>query len=98
MHRVLEVEMGGQRRQVIGVVVHVMAVSGLGGKAMSASIVGDYAKPVVKKEQHLRVPVIRRQRPAVRETDRLSRAPIRVLNLYSVFRCNRSHRGPPLPR
>jgi hypothetical protein len=34
MHRTLEVEMCGQRRQVVGVMIHVMAAAGLGGAAM----------------------------------------------------------------
>jgi hypothetical protein len=59
MHRVLEVEMCGQRRQVVGVMIHVMAATGLGGTAMSVPVVGYNAITVVEEEQYPRVPVVR---------------------------------------
>ena len=41
MNRLLEIEMLGQRSQVIGVVIHVVAVGGLGGAAVTPPVVGD---------------------------------------------------------
>src|ERR1700689_4754804 len=46
-----------------------------------------------EEEQHLCVPVVRRQRPTVVKRDRLGvlRTPIFVVNLRAVFQCDRSH-------
>ena len=65
MDGILEIEMLGQRRQVVGIMVHVMAAAGLGGAAMAAPVMGDDAKSLVQEEQHLGVPIVGRQRPAV---------------------------------
>ena len=43
MHGALEIEMGDNRREIVGVVVHVMAVGHLGRAAMAAPVVGDDA-------------------------------------------------------
>src|ERR1700716_2209162 len=91
MHRFLEVEMCGQGRQVVGVVIHVMAAIGLRGTPMSPSVVSYDTIAVVEKEHHLRVPIIGRQRPAVTKDDGLTFAPVLVVNLRSVFGRNRGH-------
>jgi len=59
---------------------------------MSAPVVGYDAIAVLEEEQHLRVPIIGRQRPAVRENNRLTSSPILVVDLRSVFRCDRAHK------
>jgi len=56
--------------------IHVMAAIGLGGTAMSAPVVGYDAIAVLEEEQHLRVPIIGRQRPAVAKHDGLTFAPV----------------------
>src|ERR1019366_2710097 len=71
--------------------IHVMAVTGLGGTAMSAPVVGDGAIAAVKEEQHLGVPIIGRQRPAVAKHDGLTFAPVLVLDLSPIFRRNCRH-------
>ena len=43
----LEIEVGGQRRQVVGVVVHVVTVAGLRGASVPAPVVGDDAVAVL---------------------------------------------------
>src|SRR6266850_19980 len=93
MHRTLEVEVCGQRRYVVSVMIHVMPGAALGGAAMAAPVVGDDTIAVLEEEQHLRVPVIRTQRPPMVEDDRLRvlRAPILVENLYTVFGSNCVH-------
>src|ERR1700720_1844004 len=93
MNRALQIKMCGQRRQVVGVVIHVMAASNLAGAAMAAAIVRDDAITVAKKEHHLRVPVIGRQRPAVAEDDGLTFAPVLVEDLNAVFGRDRTHGG-----
>ena len=91
----LEVEMFGERGQIVGVMIHVVAVIGLGGTAVPAPVVGDDAIALLEEEQHLSVPVIRRERPAVRENNRLSSAPVLVIDLCSVFCGDRRHWSPP---
>src|SRR4029077_20200710 len=61
--------------------IHVMAATGLGRAAMAAPVVGYDAIAVLEEEQHLRVPVIGRQRPAVAEDDGLSAAPVVVVEI-----------------
>ena len=87
VHRALQIKMRGQSRKVIGVMIHVMAASGLGGAAMAAAVMRNDAITAIQKEQHLRVPVVGRQRPAVTEDDGLSFAPVFIINVdvSSVF-------------
>ena len=68
----------GQRRQVGGVVVHVMAAAGLGRTPVAAPVMGYDAEALPEEEQHLRIPIIGRERPAVAEHDGLTRAPVLV--------------------
>src|SRR6266436_1153083 len=91
MHSLLEVEMCGQRRQVVSVMIHVMAATRLGGTSMSAPVVGYDAIAVLEDEQHLRVPIIGRQRPAVAKHDGLTFAPVLVVDLRPIFRRNCRH-------
>src|SRR6185295_7877923 len=65
--------------------IHVMAAAGLGGAAMAAPVMGYDAIAVLEEEQHLRVPVICRQRPAMAEHDGLTLAPVFVEDLNAVF-------------
>src|ERR1700726_672089 len=82
---ILQIEMRRQGRKVVRIMIHVMAVAGLAGPAVAASVMGDDPIAVTEEKQHLRVPVIGRQRPAMREHHRLSTAPILVVNLGAVF-------------
>src|SRR5207302_8396229 len=81
VHGVLQIKMRRQSRQVVGIVVHVMAVARLGGPDVASSVMGDDAIAVFEEEQHLRVPVIGRQRPAVAENDRLTFAPVFIMDV-----------------
>jgi hypothetical protein len=86
--RALEVEVGDHGRQVIGVVVHVVPVPDLRRAAMAARSCANDAKALAEKEHHLGIPVIRTQRPAVREHDGgcVGGAPVLVEDLDTVFR------------
>ena len=63
----------------------------LAGATMAASVMGDDAKAAIEKEQHLGVPIVGRQRPAMAEDDGLACAPILVENLRAVLRGDRRH-------
>ncbi len=58
---------------------------------MAAAVMGDDAIAVLEEEQHLRVPVVGRQRPAVAEHDGLTRAPVLVEDLDAVLGGDRAH-------
>ena len=58
---------------------------------MAAPVVGDHAEALAEEEQHLRVPIIGRERPAVAKHDGLTIAPVLVINLRAVFGCDRAH-------
>src|SRR5437868_9009726 len=90
---ILQTEMRGQSCEVVRIVIHVMAVAGLAGPAVAPAVMGDDAIAVILKEQHLRVPVIGRERPAMREHHWLTRTPILVINLGAVVGLDRWHYG-----
>src|ERR1700728_487599 len=68
-----------------------MALTGLRGTSMPTPVVGYDAIAVVKEEHHLSVPIIGGQWPAVAKYDGLTLAPVLVIDLRSIFRCNRRH-------
>src|SRR5437016_14448853 len=72
-----------------------MAAAGLGGAAMAAPVMGYDAIAVLEEEQHLRIPIIGRQRPAVAEHDGLTFAPVLVEDLNAVFGGDRVQVEPP---
>jgi hypothetical protein len=82
-----EIEMVGDGLQVVGIVVEVVTVGYLRRTAVPAPIMGDNAISVLKEKQHLRIPVIGRQRPTVAEDDRLTFAPVLIIDVdvSSVF-------------
>jgi hypothetical protein len=94
---VLQVKMRGQRRQVIGIVIHVVTVAHLSGPAMASAVMRYDAIAVLEEEQHLRVPVIGRQRPAMAEHNGLTFTPVLIVDLRPVFGCNCTHLTTSLP-
>ena len=58
MDSVFEIKMRRQRREVVGIMIHVVAVGDLARAAMAEGIISNDAKAVVEEEQHLRVPVL----------------------------------------
>ncbi len=83
---VLQVERVDHRRQVIGVVIHVVAFPGLAGPAMAAAVMGDHAIALGCEKQHLRFPAVGTQRPAVAEGHHRAvlRAPVLVVELHAI--------------
>src|SRR5947208_263914 len=65
--------------------IHVVAVARLGGSTMASSVMGDNAIAVFEEEQHLCVPVIGRERPAVAEDDGLSFTPVFIIDVDVSF-------------
>src|ERR1700686_2891877 len=74
--------------------IHVMAATGLGGTTVPAAIVGYYSKTVFQKEQHLRIPIIGRQRPTVAKYDGRTLTPVLVEDFNAVFGGDRFHVEP----
>src|SRR5882724_7676683 len=68
---VLQIELFGQRREVVGVGVHVVAVPGPARAAVAAAIVRDAAVAARGQEEHLVLEGVRAQRPAMAEDDGL---------------------------
>ncbi len=85
MDSVFQIEMRRQRREVVRIVIHVVAVAGLAGTAVAPAVMGDDPIAVIEEEQHLRVPVIGRKRPTMTEHDGLTFAPILVEDLDAVL-------------
>src|SRR5690606_13452161 len=83
---VAQVECGDDGGQVVGVVVHVVAVPRLAGAPVPAAVVGDDPVAVRGQEQHLGFPAVRVQRPAVAEGDHRAvlRAPVLVVQAHPV--------------
>src|SRR4249920_1152754 len=81
------------RCHVGSVVVHVMSVRHLIGSPMSPSVDPDDPITPAQKEEHLRIPIVRRERPAVMKHDWLSvlRSPVLEKNLDAVVRLHIVH-------
>lgn len=79
--RVAQIEVLDHGPQVVGVVVHVVPVADLGRAPLAAAVGGGDAVALVEEEQHLVVPVVRGERPTVAEDDRLTRAPVLVIDV-----------------
>jgi hypothetical protein len=62
---------------------------------MAAAVVGYAAISSVSQKKHLILKGIRAQGPAMTEDHGLSRSPILVVNLRTVFHCNRTHEVSP---
>src|SRR5688572_23693098 len=71
MDRISQVEMLDHCSRVGSVVVHVMTVADLARPPMPAPIMGYHPISLAEEEEHLRVPIVGTQRPAVVEDDRL---------------------------
>src|ERR1700722_17537478 len=81
---VMQVKVLDQVGQVVGVVVHVVALADLCRAAVPAAVVGDHPIAMVQEEKHLGVPVVSRQGPPVAEDDRLTGTPVLEVDLSSV--------------
>src|SRR5208283_231594 len=102
MDCVSKIELFREGCEIVGIGVHLVAVPRLAGTAVPSPIMRDDSEATLAEEQHLSVPVVGGERPAMTEDDGLSRAPVLVVNLCTVFSGNRRHgifslgRGPSL--
>src|SRR5262245_12973631 len=62
---------------------------------MPAPIMGNHAKALAHEEKHLRVPIVRAERPAVTEDNGLALAPILEINFRPIISANAVHFAPP---
>ncbi len=58
VNRILQIEMVGDGLQIVGIVIHVVAIAGLGRASMSAPIMCNDPEALAEEEKHLRVPVV----------------------------------------
>src|ERR1035437_11121026 len=89
-----QIELFDDIREVAGIGAHIVATPGLARPAMAATVMGNAAIAVGGQEQHLSLPAIRTEGPAMAEDHRLCCAPVLVIDLRTVFRSNRTNREP----
>src|SRR5271156_689572 len=77
--------------QIVGPGVDIVAGSRLIGIAVTPPVMGDSTVTVVIEQQHLGFPPRTGQRPAVRENDRRSRAPVTIVDRSSVTGSDLGH-------
>src|SRR5258708_11032019 len=82
---VLQVQSGGQRCTIGRIGVHIIADVSLARSAVTATVMRDNSVAVGQKKEHLGIPIVSRQRPAVVEDDWLTLPPIFVVNLRAVL-------------
>src|SRR5215831_10924841 len=94
---VAQIEMLRDRSGVRSVVVHVVTIADLARPAMAAPVMRNDAIPLFEEVQHLCVPVVGAQWPAMMEDDRLRvlRAPRLVVDGRTVLDRDRVHVRPP---
>ena len=61
--------------------------------SVATAIMRDHTIAAQNEVHHLRVPIVRGQRPAVVKDDGLPGAPVLVEDLYTVFSSEAGHRG-----
>src|SRR6516164_7330349 len=91
MDGVAEVQMLDDGSRVGGVVVHIVAVRHLARPPVAAAINADHPVALLDKKQHLSVPVVGTERPAMVEDNRLATPPVFVEDLCAVVGCDRAH-------
>src|SRR5690606_40642632 len=89
----IEVQLFDELSEVIGVRIHVVAGRRLARASMATPIVRDCPVAVLRKEEHLSLPCIAVERPAVREDDAGCGAPVVLEALRAVAGGAVSHVG-----
>src|ERR1700686_2534157 len=92
MDRVLQVKLFCEDREIVSISVHIVTIPRLGGTAVTSPVMRDDSITLLAEEQHLSVPVVRGERPAVTENYGLALSPILVVNVRAVFCRERRHK------
>jgi hypothetical protein len=79
--RIAEVERLDERGEIVGVGVHLVAVPGLARATVTAPVMREYTGTPEPEEQHLVLPGVRTEWPAMTEDHRLAGAPVLVVDL-----------------
>ena len=93
VHGFFHAQMVDHRQDIIGVVIHVVTVPDLARTSMTTAIMGNHPKALPQKEQHLCIPVVGAERPAmVKVDDRgVLRSPVLVENFDAILGGDKSH-------
>jgi hypothetical protein len=89
-----QIERFDKSQEIVCISIHVVAAARLARAPVTAPVVGDASITIPGKKKHLILKGIGRQRPAMTEDYWLSRAPVVVVNLRSVFCRDRAHFNP----
>lgn len=94
-HGVFEVEVLDDGEEIVRVSVHVVAVPGLARSSVTATIVGDDSVAMLSQEEHLVLPVVAVEGPAMAENDWLASwvSPVLVEDFGLVFSGDERHGG-----
>src|ERR1700687_957051 len=91
MNRIFQVKLFSQSREIVRISVHIVTIPRLGRTAVPAPVMRDNSIALLAEEQHLSVPVVRGERPAVTEHYGLAFSPVLVVNLRTIFGGNGGH-------
>ena len=89
---ILQIQGLGEGGKIVGIGIHVVAIPWLAGSAVPAAVMADGAESMRGKKDHLVFPRVCAEGPAVAEDDRLTGAPVFVVDGGSVFGCDCGHR------
>src|SRR5258708_3722427 len=81
-----------QFRQIVGIMIHIIAVPRLTGAAVAAPIVRDAAETTFGEKKHLVFESVRAERPAMAKYDGPTGPPILVVNLGAISGGEAAHR------
>ena len=83
-----QIQMVHKLGEIVGVLIHVVALPTLARTSMAASVMGNHAISSLRQKQHLRVPGIGAQGPSMREGDDRAGAPVLVEDGGSILGAN----------
>ncbi len=79
------------RSGICGVVIHIMTFRDLRRAAVPSAVMRDNTEPFLNEEDHLSVPIITAQGPAVVKNNWLARAPVLIKYFNAIFGLHCSH-------
>jgi hypothetical protein len=89
----VQIKRFGKRREIVSVCIHVISIPGLARSAVTAPVMCDAAVPTGSQKEHLVLKCVCAERPSVAENNRLSVAPVVVVNLRTISGCNETHQS-----